>query len=647
MKWHLKVSILVLTITLLIPMQLLPTSKADDQVTPFPEWKGELLGAASYAALFGHDSDNSLGSSSSAPSSFNPARPPNVSPNTRVNDPQSLPPAGRLGRSETTLSVGGNGNFLVAGWNDADGFARRPFTSPPAIPGAPGLSGYGFSTDGGNTWTDGGTPFIAASPDPAHPACGGIVTRGDPWLDQGGYGTETVYYANLAVYELPAAEAYCTTATSVTTAGVSVHRGHFTETSPGSGTFTFGWSDVQLLKAQPGVGLAVGAPLDFYDKEALAADKLGSRPNVFVSVSNFVGLLSPATAGCGFGQIELWHSYDGGNTWATTPTLVQIDEVQTTPTVDCSTGRLNQGSEPAIAPDGTVFVAWQSGPNFSSGSMVFPLAESIRVARCDNFGAGPCTLILNHAINSMRFSAIQGYNRNRMNDFPRIAVAQSGAHMGRVYVAYPTGSGTPVATSVFPDSDIQIMFTDDGGTTWSGPFAVSPPNDGRKDFWPVVSIDQGGNVDVVYMSSLEANLTTSTSDIECIPGAKQLGGGISQNGLRSSLVDVKWAQSIGGSGSFETPIKVNSVTSNWCKARTNVRPTFGDYIDARSFGNRVFVLWGDGRLAAPAPQSCGPVPPFPVTCAPPPFTGPPTTGPRDRESDVFYSSIFAIGRAPR
>jgi len=598
------------------------------QVVPFPEWKGELLGAGSYSALFGHDEENSVGGGSPPSGTFNPRRPPNVTPNTRVNLPQALAPAGLLGRSETSLSVSGEGNFLVAGWNDAQGFCGPPFNAACTPQSPPGLSGYGFSTDGGVTWTDGGAPFITGSPNPAFPACGDIFTRGDPWLDVGGRGNDTVYYANLFVHLTPSGHPTCALGDQGS-GGVSVHRGHFTETSPG--VFTFGWNDVRVLQAVPGVGVSVGYPLDFYDKEALAADKSGSRPDVFVSVTNFVGRIqtppAPNILGCGFGQIELWRSLDGGASWISTPTLVQIDQVSPT---DCGTGRLNQGSQPAVGPDGTVYVAWQNGPDFLSGATVVPLDVDIMFANCGFAGQGPCQAAKVADINSMRLSPPQGYNRNRLQDFPRIAVAQTGTHAGRVFVVYASGTGTPVAPSVFPDSDILLQFSDNGGTTWSAPVHVNPAGDERKDFWPVVSVDQNGNVDVVYVSSNEANVTADPNDIECIPGAKQGGGGVAQDGKKSSLVDVFWAQSLDGGATFQAPMQVTEGTSNWCKARTNVRPTFGDYIDAKSFGNRVFVLWADGRLPAPAAD----------TLAPP-------AGPRDRESDVFYSTIKAIGRAPR
>ena len=63
-------------------------------------------------------------------------------------------------------------------------------------------------------------------------------------------------------------------------------------------------------------------PRDFLDKEHIAADKRGDTNNVYVSVTNFMEV------GCmpffGFGQIELFSSIDGGETWSRS--IVQPDE---------------------------------------------------------------------------------------------------------------------------------------------------------------------------------------------------------------------------------------------------------------------------------------------------------------------------------
>lgn len=564
----------------------------------FPPGHAEFLGAASYAALFGQIAD--AGSSSGSPSPASPAGPrPNVSPNVRVNAPQVIPPAGRIGRSETTVAVSGNGKFIVVGWNDAEGFLRAPFGPSPATPG---LSGYGFSTDGGDTFTDGDTPFIPGVVDPANPACGGLVTRGDPWLDVGGKGNDTFYYANLAVHQIGTGACDF----GGIPAGVSVHRGKFKGNN-------FGWNDVRLLQSP-------NFPFDFYDKEALAADKNGSRPFVYVSLTNFIGIpISPdcAIAG-GFGQIEVWTSLDRGNTYSG-PVIVQPDQTNLAdPT--CLTGRLHQGSAPAVGPDGELYVAWQAGPNFVGGVGVLPLDVDIMVARSDNLGASFNAPVKIADINSIRNNPPDGYNRTRINDFPRIAVAQSGPFRGRVYITFQSAPSPGVKRA-----DVFVSFSDDQAQTWSAPVrigAAAPANVIR--FWPVVSLETGGNVEVVYYESVETNLTPSPTDFECRPPGRSVPGQ-----TRSSLVDVFWSQSTDGGATYRTPTKVTDVTSNWCKARVNIVPNFGDYIDARSFGNRVFVSWADGRL--------------PLT----PDTLPPPAGPRDRSADAFYATVNTAGRSPR
>jgi hypothetical protein len=101
-----------------------------------------------------------------------------------------------------------------------------------------------------------------------------------------------------------------------------------------------------------------------------------------------------------------------------------------------------------------------------------------------------------------------------------------------------------------------------------------------------VSVQPGGNVDVTYY--------------------EQAAG--------TSLVDVYWAQSIDGGASFETPVSVTSVTTDWAATATNISPNFGDYNTAVSAGNRLFVSWADGRNGVP---------------------------------DAFFGKVLTIGKAPR
>src|SRR5262245_47975725 len=71
-----------------------------------------------------------------------------VGANVRVNNTAG-DPAGST-QSETTVAA--MGSYLVAGWNDGTNFGVSP-----------GGTGYGYSTDGGLSWTDGGVLPVPTS----------------------------------------------------------------------------------------------------------------------------------------------------------------------------------------------------------------------------------------------------------------------------------------------------------------------------------------------------------------------------------------------------------------------------------------------------------------------------------------------------
>jgi hypothetical protein len=508
-------------------------------------------------------------------------RPPRVGPNVRINDPQQAFPNGLFGRSETSIAATSDGQQIVAGFNDAQGFCGQPFGVACTPESPPGLSGFAFSSDGGVTWTDGGAPPLFTFG--GHP----VFTRGDPWLDRGGLDKATFYYANLSV-----------DATSGADLGVSVHRGHFNSSGG------FAWQDVQVL--------APPAPGDLYDKESIAAAKDGSG-TVYVTVTNFKEVCGvPAS---GFGQIEVWRSHDGGASWQG-PAIAGPDLTTDTNPSDPScgqTGLLQQSSNAAIGPNGELYVTWSIGPLLGDGVTT---GAQIVVATSLDGGVtfGPPVVV--GTTNSMRQDPPVGYNRNRLNDHPRIAVATSGTHTGRIYDVFYSANapvtpppiitcpaGTP-PNSVCIDQNLtssQVFdtFSDDHGQTWSAPAPLAPtePASGVKRFWPVVSVEPGGNVDVVYLESQE---TTTASNPFCIVRVATLASGqaLRRAGTANSLVNTFWVQSTNGT-TFGAPIQVSSATSNWCTAVSNVTPNFGDYIGATSGGNRVLAVWGDGRNGVP------------------------------------------------
>jgi hypothetical protein len=179
-------------------------------------------------------------------------------------------------------------------------------------------------------------------------------------MDRGGSDGQTFYYSNIAVDYFTGASL-----------GVSIHRGHFHD-----GSFAF--EDVHTFNTSN--------PNDFYDKDAFAAAKDGSGA-AYGTITNFIEVCGiPAF---GFGQIELWRTHDGGDTWQG-PTIVSPDMTFITDpkNPNCGlTGTYQQGSVPPIGPKGEVYVTWLEGPTFTGpkGSIESTNA-SIEVARS---GKGP------------------------------------------------------------------------------------------------------------------------------------------------------------------------------------------------------------------------------------------------------------------
>lgn len=501
--------------------------------------------------------------------------PPRVGDNVFANAPQSGPPGGLVGRSETTLTM--HGQNVLAGWNDAQGFCGPPFGSPCTPQSPAGLSGYAYSTDGGQNWTDGGGPDLLGTD---------ILTRGDPWMDDNGSGT--FYYANLAVHK-----------TTGATLGVSVHRGHFA-----GGTFV--WDDVQAFDSPANASVPNS---DFYDKEALVSGKNTNRNDAYVTLTNFQELCGYAQNG--FGQIEVWRTHDGGATWQG-PSIAGPEAPDSVAACGFS-GTLQQSSAPAVAPNGDVYVAWQYGPVFLPTGGVSSGA-SIVVARSTDGGATFAPFSTAATINSSRNNPPIGYNRSRINDHPRIDIAQTGKYKGRVYVTYyssvtPVGNPSP-NVQVLIDIQTYLTYSDDGGATWSTPVAIGGPLPAHtatlgatKRWWPDVSISPGGEVHVVYYEERATQLTANPTDTECIRSKDPSG---SRVGPYSSLGETWWTFSKDGGASFSMPLKLSSGTSFWCTPSgnpiSNIRPNMGDYLDAEAGpGLKVHALWSDGRDAGPYP----------------------------------------------
>ena len=210
-------------------------------------------------------------------------------PDVLVNDRTQDNAYSVVGQAEQMIAAQGS-NILVA-WNDGLGFAIAPYTS---------TQGYGYSVDGGATYTDGGSPPVPAgwrwSSDP-------LVTvnekTGDFW--------------------------FCALVDDNSTMnGVALVKARFN-----AGAVT--WSTPTLVRS--GNNSSV-----FFDKPWIAADSLSGR--LYLSYTVF---------GVSADTIVFQRSSAGGTTWENPQRL----------SANAEAGYV-QGSRPAVGPAGEVYVTWYS-----------------------------------------------------------------------------------------------------------------------------------------------------------------------------------------------------------------------------------------------------------------------------------------------
>jgi hypothetical protein len=211
-----------------------------------------------------------------------------VPANLRVNDPTG-DLSGSSCQSEESIAFLGS-NILVA-WNDSQGFTTGG-----------DVQGWGYSTDGGATFVDGGSiphpsayPSWAWSSDP-------VVTVNEK--------TGRFYYTGLADLD-------------ATHNAIGVAYGHFSGSS-------FVWDNEVVVRS-------VTNSTTFLDKEWIVAD----------SSSNYVYVTNTTYTTTNW--INFYRSADGGATWSAP---VQLSAASTNGSV--------QGSRPAVGPAGELYVTWKA-----------------------------------------------------------------------------------------------------------------------------------------------------------------------------------------------------------------------------------------------------------------------------------------------
>lgn len=505
----------------------------------------------------GPQSSSSSSSTSISRSTTNPSFGSNVD---AANPQEDVTPSGVQIHGQSETSVASAGSYVVEAWNDGTGF----FAPCPSPMNKEELTGFGFSANGGKTFTDeGGLPNANCSVDELF---------GDPSVGAWQPGGQTYFYVsslylpvnglgptNLAVNA-------CHATGTGSSAAISCSQPVIAATSSQCGTFS-GFTFCSFL-----------------DKEFLTLDPVHGRLYIsytdFGVTSNFGGVIDLAV--CDIGTPSGGPGPLGGTAGA--PVCQNGSQVAPAPpylTVapgdpfSCE----NEGSYPAVdQTTGDVYVAyehdWFSGL-FNCGGETTQDVMNFVPFSCLTLPAASCTgPAATQAINidSLEAAFIPGYNRFPMNDFPRVAVSDTAGTVSMVWND----------TRQHATGDIYLQSFNLGSglsLVQAAPVRINSRNDtGGWTFLPAVrNADRQGNLDVSFYSRSSAN---------------------------TALTNVKAALKV-NPRTTSTPTKndttVTTGESDWSAVSSIIVPNFGDYTDNYFVGTTLYVAWSDGRLGFPNP----------------------------------------------
>lgn len=302
---------------------------------------------------------------------------------------------------------------------------------------------------------------------------------------------------------------------------------------------------------------------ELYDKEYIAVGPLKSNPTVdavYVTYTDFVDYRSRiCNFFCMFNEtatIMQVHSTDGGLTWS--------KPVAVSPTVadSIAPNRLVQGSNPAVAPNGDLYIAY-----FDTGKSGFlNSTASIAITKSTDGGVTFSKPVnATHIPQQLTFSSSGGSGffffgfRWWSSMFPSMDIAQDGS----VYISY---SARQSKSSPDP-TDVYLVKSSDGGSTWSQPVRVNDSTSNNGAFFSWLKVSSDGVVHIIW------------GDRRTDPA--MIG------------YDVFYAESRDQGATIGPNIRVTDVGTDPLYTIGFI----GDYFNLAVSGNQVYPVWTDGRRA--------------------------------------------------
>ncbi len=347
-----------------------------------------------------------------------------------------------------------NPTNLVVAYNDSVGSLSSPL-------------GVSFSNDAGATWSDRQLGI------PLHPLFLTPLSRiFDPFIDSDSQGT--IYAGYIA-------------ADSAVANGAS---GIYIESSTDGGAT---WSGPTTIDFNP----AALGPFDptyrFNDRSDMTVD---GNDDVYVTWIKDVGVGLPTS------DIHFAKSPPPGPPGPGNPTGLDFTGVgagSVAPLTVSDLSGLDQANAPdvAVAPDGTVYVAWID----VNVTNPLPQPGTLKIDSSVTAGTtfGPDVTVAGIAALSTWVSTAAGagtFDDARAGSYPVIAVDP--ANSQTVYMAY--AADPPGAD----EADIFFITSTDGGATWSAPLTVNDDGTSNDQIHPAIAVKADGTIDLAWYDKRNA-----------------------------------------------------------------------------------------------------------------------------------------------
>jgi hypothetical protein len=505
-----------------------------------------------------------------------PGAPPNVNAASFAED---VSPAGVQADGQSEVSVAASGPYVAEGWNDSTGF----FSSCPSAMAKEEISGFGFSANGGSSFTDlGGLPNAQCTKD---------LYEGDPSVAAYRVGGSTYFYFS-GLFDSPTGLGLSKIALDACKVVGVGSRATLSCSQP----IVVG-SSTECQKVKIG-GNKTALFCSFTDKDFITIDP--ARGRLYVSYTDF--LLHGGTR-VEAGVCDLGNASGGPGPAGGTPAAPVCEHG--TPPVPVSTnffkgkpyftvakpdprGCENEGAYPAVDPaTGAMYVAYE----YNIFTDLFAPCNGAATPTADVMTATPVSCLplaavatcpgpkarISQPINSLNATPILGYNRFASNDFPRLAVSD---RFGTVSMTWNDARFHPLGDILLESFRLGSL-----QPIQAVPVVLNRPASGGVQMFPAIrTATKAGLLDVAWYS--RASATTAITNVDAALGVNPR----ARTGPSSN-------------------VRITNVASNWLNATSVIAPNFGDYIDAALsttgtppyVGSTLYIAWSDGRFSIPQP----------------------------------------------